>query len=99
MAKIWPCRDGTVVSIGGSGGEISLNECEENLDVSPVDYLCDLSETPHFGNQNNPLAGNQHVVVEAGKAEAETYGRDWKPGFYRARVTPEEAYKRLGLRP
>jgi len=96
MAKVWLCRDGDNPTTGGPLAVIPLAECEATLRVSRADYLSDPSAPPRFGKAGDPLAtirGYQHVVIEASAAEATAFG--WRPGFYRAHISPEEAHKLL----
>jgi hypothetical protein len=108
MAKIWRCRDGNDASIEKALGKMSLIESEEKLHVSPVDYLCDLSESPRFDTVDESSAKTvrvemglpnlrdyKHVVVEVSEEDVIAYGGAWKPGFYRAHITPDEAYRKF----
>jgi hypothetical protein len=74
-----------------------LRKCEEILEISPVDFLCDLTETPRFWDEPSwaSIAGYRHAVVEVSEGEAEAHGPDWKSGFYFVRMGLEEAYVRL----
>src|SRR5882672_1605980 len=101
MTNVWPCYEGNLVTQGGPWAELPLSNCEELLDLSPVDYLCGLESTPHFGefggNNLGTVAGYRHVIVEVGEVDAAAGGRGWKPGFYRVRMSPAAVYDKLGL--
>jgi hypothetical protein len=59
------------------------------------DFVSDLAAPPRFGDAGRDLwyAGWQHVVVEVGRKEGQK--AKWKPGFYRSRISPDEAKVRL----
>ncbi len=96
MAKVWFCRDGNRPTDGGPRAVLPLADCVRILDVHKASYLGDHAKVPKFGRADDPLAsvrGYQHVVIEVDKAEAATL--KWKPGFYRASLTPQKAAKLL----
>jgi len=99
MAKVWPCFDGKVVTSGDPWTELRLTECQQNLDLHPLDYRWSLSEVPHFGkpDEDGTILGYKHVVVEVSEIEARDGGGDWQPGIYLVRMPPDEVYDRLGL--
>ncbi len=99
MAKIWPCYEGKVITVGGPWKEISLMECQQRLDLLPSDYRCGLLDVLRFGNSDEDMTilGYKHVVVEVSETEAHDDGDDWRSGGYLLRMNPDEVYNRLRL--
>lgn len=73
-------------------------EAIELFDLRPGDLLPGVSVIPRFGDVTRDLwyAGYKHVVVEV---EPEEERKGWKAGFYRSKVTPKEAFRRLVQQP
>ena len=65
------------------------------FDLAPADFVGDLEHTPRFGDEKRDLRhlNFRHIVVEIEHDEAQQAG--WSPGFYKARVSPEDAPSRL----
>jgi hypothetical protein len=99
MAKVWPCFEGKYITYGDPWADIRLVECEQKLDLVPSDYRWGLDENYYFGdpNENAVWRGCKYVVIEVSEAEARDGGDGWRPGRYVIRMTPVEAYNRLGL--
>lgn len=95
MAKVWLYRDGTdYPASGGPLKELPIGNLETMVDVGLSDFIGD--KTPRFGHSGARARRKyQHVVVEVNDAEAAGHG--WKPGFYHARSSPEEAFRALGI--
>jgi hypothetical protein len=71
-------------------------EAVDLFELRQSDYLSDLATTPRFGGQDSDFgtfAGFRHIVVEIDRNEGRQ--AEWKPGFYRSRVTPGDARSRL----
>jgi hypothetical protein len=106
MADIWLWRDGDDPTTGGPIAQLSLADCMVKLGVRPHHYCGDLSTPPRFERCEDPLPtgiqidlgspslrGYQHVIMRLDEIEAKA--DEWKPGFYRCPVSPEEAYALL----
>jgi hypothetical protein len=57
--------------------------------------VADLDTTPRFGAAERDLtyAGFKHIVVEL--EDSETRQSSWKPGFYKSRIKPKDAFGRF----
>ena len=99
MAKIWPVYEGRRPTIGGPWADTPLSVTIELLELQRDDFMSDLAVTPRFGNADHDLsfAGFKHVVVEIERDEGKK--AKWKPGLYRSRIRPEEAFRRLIQQP
>jgi hypothetical protein len=95
MAKIWPVYEGKRPTVGWPWAHLPLPEAIALFELRPNDFLSDLEAIPRFGEADRDLTyvGFKHVVVEIERSEARQ--SDWKPGFYRSRVKPKEAFGRL----
>ncbi|HEX9904118.1 MAG TPA: hypothetical protein VGA77_04065 [Propylenella sp.] len=95
MAKIWPVYEGKEPTMGGPWAELPASEAISIFELRPGDFVSDPEMTPRFGNVDRDLlyAGFRHIVVEIGRSEGRRV--NWKPGFYRSRVKPEDAFGRL----
>ena len=95
MANIWPVYEGNEPTIGGPWARLPVRESVAIFELRPNDFVSDLAKTPRFGDVDRDLryAGFRHIVVEIERNEKRQ--AKWKPGFYRSRVTPEEAFRRL----
>jgi hypothetical protein len=95
MANIWPVYEGREPTIGGPWASLPLSEAIALFELRPQHFVSELTTTPRFGDADRNLthAGYRHVVVEVGRGEAQL--DKWKPGFYRSRISPKEAYRRL----
>lgn len=95
MAKIWPVYEGNVPTSGSPWAELPLPEVIKLFDLRPDDFSSDLDTPPHFGavGRNLTFAGYKYVVVEVDRAEARQ--ENWKPGFYKSRIRPGDAFGRL----
>ena len=95
MAKIWPVYEGNRPTDGGPWAEIKLADAIALFDLREDDFVTDFETTPRFGPVDRDLtfAGFKHVVVEVDRTEARQ--KKWKPGFYRSRIRPKEAFRRL----
>lgn len=97
MVKVWFVREGPEPTRGGPAYELPLETCIKTLDLSAGDFLSAPERTPRFGNQSSWLGGiadYRHVVCEIEDAEA--HASEWKPGYYRAGLSPAQAIERLG---
>ena len=99
MAKIWPFYEGKRPTHGGPWADIALSEAIQLLELQPDDFISDSGILPDFGDVDSDLSflGFKHIVVEIEPDEGKR--AKWKPGLYRSRVKPEEAYRRLIRQP
>lgn len=95
MAKVWAVYEGREPTIGGPWAELPLEDAVRLLELRQDDFVSDPSKTPRFGDADRDLtyAGYKHIVVEVGRGEAQR--TRWKPGFYRSKVSPDDAFVRL----
>ena len=95
MAKIWPVYEGKEPTIGGPWARLPMSEAIALFELRPDEFVSDPEKTPRFGYEDRDLtyAGYKHIVVEIERNEGRK-GK-WKPGFYRSRITPNEAFRRL----
>jgi hypothetical protein len=97
MAKIWPVYEGREPnSLERPWAVLPLGEVADLFKLRPEkDFRSDLGSLPKFGDTNRDhwYAGYKHIVIEIEPKEAEN--SKWSPGFYTARVTPKEAFRRL----
>jgi hypothetical protein len=97
MAEIWPVYEGKEPTIGGPWARLPLSDAIALCELQPRDFLSDLATRPRprFGDTDRDLwyAGFKHVVVVV--EEDEGPGAEWKPGFYKSRLTPKEVFRRL----
>src|SRR5439155_22010271 len=95
MAQLWPVYEGGRPTIGSPWARLPLSEAIALFELRPDDFVSDLEETPRFGALDRDLtyAGFKHIIVEVERNE----GRQakWKPGFYKSRIKPKEAFGRL----
>jgi hypothetical protein len=95
MARIWPAYEGKTANRGGPWADLPLQDAVPLFELRPQDKVADLDVTPRFGDVNRDLwyLGHKHIVVEIGRSEAQ--GSSWRPGFYKSRVKPDDAFGRL----
>lgn len=95
MAKIWPVYEGQRPTFGEPWARLPLGEAIAIFDLQPEDFVSGLDATPRFGPHDRDLTyqGFKHVVVEVERREGQR--ARWKPGFYRSRIKPKEAFGRL----
>jgi hypothetical protein len=95
MADIWPVFEGREPTRGGPWLSLPLEEAIELLELKPRHFISDPNRTPRFGPQDRDLSlfGYKHVVVEV--RDEESRPPDWKEGFYRSPVSPEDAFDRV----
>ncbi len=95
MAKIWPVYEGASPTRGEPWAELPLPEAVSLFELAQEDLVSDLTNTPRFGERDRDLwyLGYKHIIVEIGPSESRRI--KWQPGFYRSRVKPEEAFRRL----
>lgn len=95
MAKIWPVYEGKEPTRGGPWADIPLPEAIDLFALKKRDFTSGPDKTPRFGDARRDLwyLGYQHVVVEISDNEGRR--AKWKPGFYRARIEPKEALRKL----
>jgi hypothetical protein len=74
---------------------LPLDEAIDLLELKPSHFISDPSRTPRFGPQDRDLSvfGYKHLVVEVHSDESHL--PDWKAGFYRSPVRPQEALNRI----
>ncbi len=91
MAKIWAVYEGKEPTIGGPWAHLPVSEAVALFELRPDDHVSGLKATPRFGDVNRDLtyAGFRHIVVEIKRSEGRQ--ANWKPGFYKSRITPKEA--------
>jgi len=100
MARIWPVSEGRERTPPAPWAEIPLSEAIALCELRQGDFVSDLTVTPpRFGDPDRDLwyAGFKHVVVDV--EEGEGRKAKWKPGFYKSRITPKEAFRRLIQQP
>jgi hypothetical protein len=99
MAKIWPVYEGRRPTIGGPWVDIALSDAIQLLELQPSDLISDAAAAPRFGDVDRDLSffGFKHIVVEIEPDEGKR--ARWKPGLYKSRIKPEEAYRRLIKQP
>lgn len=94
MAKIWFAHDGENPTTAEAKYERSLQQCAEQLGLSPRLRYCGLNQNPAI-NDPSPLPQDyQHVICRVDSQEASAE-QGWEAGFYRLRFSKEVA-KRLG---
>ena len=95
MAKIWPAYDGKNPTSGECWAELSLSDAVELFELTPGQFVSDLTVTPRFGDMKRDLtwAGFKQVLVEVERGEATK--SKWKSGFYASRIKPKEGFRRL----
>jgi hypothetical protein len=95
MAKIWPVYEGATPTVGEPWADIPLQEAIDLFELRPQDLVSSLAVTPRFGATDRDLTfmGFKHIVVEVERNEGRR--AKWKPGFYRSRIKPKDAFGRL----
>ena len=95
MAKIWPVYEGKEPTRGGPWANLPVSEAVSLFELRPEDFVSLSATTPRFGKVDRDLwyLGYKHIVVEIGRNEGRR--ANWKPGFYRSRVKPEDAFGKL----
>jgi hypothetical protein len=95
MAKIWPVYEGKTPGIGPPWARLALQEAIDLLELRADDYISDLVPPPYFEDVDRDLrpAGFDHVMVEIEKHEGKE--ARWRPGFYKSKISPREAFGRL----
>lgn len=95
MAKVWAVYEGKEPTIGSPWAHIPVSKAVALFDLKPDDYVSGLNVIPRFGDVNRDLtyAGFKHIVVEIQRNEGRQ--ANWKSGFYKSRITPEEAVVKL----
>jgi hypothetical protein len=95
MAKIWPVYVGINPTIGEPWAVLPITEAMALFELRPQDFVSDLTTTPRFGDVRRDFwfAGFKYIVVEVDRTEAQKIGLE--PGFYRSRIAPKEAFRRL----
>ena len=74
--------------------ELPFGKCRELLGVRPSDYAG--ANPPDFSRAGDKYyVEPQHVFIEVDATEARNAGGAWKAGFYRVRMSPEEASAKL----
>ena len=93
MATVWPVYEGKRPS-NLSWGTLPLADAIATLAVRPEYFVGDDPANIRFGDATEDLTlfGYRHVLVEIGGDDA---GGDWRPGYYKSPLSPEEAYFRL----
>ncbi len=94
MAKIWPAYESGRSINGDPWADLPLSEAIALFELQKDDPVSDLGETPRFDvNRDFEYAGFRHIFVEIESKEARKAG--WKPGFFRSKISPKEAFGRL----
>jgi len=95
MARIWPVYEGRDPTRGEPWADIPVSEAISLFELKPNDLVSDFPTTPRFGNVDRDLGyrGYKLIVVEIGLSEDRP--AKWKPGFYRSRVKPKDAFEKL----
>ena len=93
MAFIWFAREGDRPTLGEFPNYTrSLDDCRNILGLKQRHFVADLSTSPKFGEPGDSMAefrDRRHVIIVVHKDEAKN--ADWRPGFYRLSISPEEA--------
>jgi hypothetical protein len=95
MARIWPVYDGKRPTFGDQWAEVSLQDAVSLFELRQDQFVSGLAVTPRCGDddRDSTWAGYKHVVVEIDAADASK--AKWKAGFYRSKIRPQEAFRRL----
>jgi hypothetical protein len=95
MAKVWAVYEGREPTVGGPWAILPLQTAVDIFELHPDDYVSDLASKPRFGDANRDLThvGFKHIIVQVERNEG--HRLRWKPGFYKSRVTPEDAFTKL----
>lgn len=95
MAKVWPVYEGRRPTYGEPWADLPLSDAISLFELQQHDFLSDLETTPRFGDVRRDLTwlGYKNIVVEIGPGEGRR--AKWKAGFYRSRIKPKEAFRRL----
>ena len=102
MADIWRVYEGREPTRGAPWLFLPFDEAIDLLELKPRHFISDPSRTPCFGPQGRDLSifGYKHLVIEIYPEESRS--PDWKAGFYRSPLPPDEAFNRIlrnALRP
>ena len=92
MAKVWLCREVAALRRAVGLSQRSLLPTAKRSSDYVRQTTCPIGNP---GDELSTIRGYRRVVIEA--SETEALARRWKPGFYRAPVTPEEAFDGLGI--
>ncbi|HET8700024.1 MAG TPA: hypothetical protein VFO94_21245 [Gammaproteobacteria bacterium] len=95
MARIWPVYDGRRPTFGDQWAELPLQEAVSLFELRQDQFVSDIAVTPRFGGAERDLtwAGYRHIVIEIDARDA--LKAKWKAGFYRSKIRPREAFRRL----
>lgn len=95
MAKIWPVYEGKRPTAGWAWADLPISEAIALFELRRDDFVSDLEVIPRFGLTDRDLTftGYKYIVVEIETNEARQ--KKWTPGFYKSRIKPDEAYRRL----
>jgi hypothetical protein len=97
MTKVWFVKEGPDPTRGGPAYNLPHDSCVSQLGLAKSQWLSGLNKAPRFGDQTSRVVGvaaYRYVVCEVDDSEAAEY--DWKAGFYRLEIGPQEVGKRLG---
>lgn len=92
MAKIWPVYEGTMPTFIAPWASLPVSEAIALFELRPDDFVSGLAKPPRIGDVDSDLRllGFKHIVVEVKRSEGRK--AQWKPGFYRSRIKPKEAF-------
>ncbi|HZF29748.1 MAG TPA: hypothetical protein VE907_11550 [Gammaproteobacteria bacterium] len=95
MARIWPVYDGKRPTSGDQWAEVPLQEAVSLFELRQDQFVSGIAMTPRFGDADRDFtwAGYRHIVIEIDAREAPK--AKWKAGFYRSKIRPQEAFRRL----
>ena len=95
MATIQLVFDGSDASPRIAWVDLPLGEAIKLFELKPDDFVSDSSASLKNRNQERHprIFPHRHSVIEIGREEGR---RDrWKPGFYRSKIEPKEAFRLL----
>jgi hypothetical protein len=97
QVTVWFVRDGPQEQRGSSAYDEALETCVDRLGLRREQWIANLEKSPRFGDQSKPRSifdPYRHVVCKIDDAEAKS--TNWKAGYYRIALSPEEVIAILG---
>jgi hypothetical protein len=98
MATVWLVSEDDQTRPSGPLRELPVGNFEALLGLRESDFVAELGMPPPSlgpGDPGGGIGAFRHVIVEVDADEAAGHG--WRPGFYKAPLTPREALDVLGL--
>jgi len=77
-----------------------LDWCVSHLGIYPGDWISPPKSPPQFGQPSrlDAYASPRHVVVEVAEEDLPHPRTGWRAGFYRARLSVQQAREKLKLK-